>query len=241
MAIKVPKNIFIGSKNRLLFPVHKYIYGATLFIEPQEHEQYSKLYDNTFNIVTLEDDNKGFGFLCNQMLNYANKNDIKTYFFCDDDIFGFKFREKKTNLNTELMRMEILLKDNNFSQLMMSFSGHNWFYKKNIKKKIGAWCFVLNKVKDLLEVGGYDESLSIYNDWDMSAKLIRDGKETACYYNAMFEHKMKSQKGGAEIIYKKQGLMDVAKNILIEKYGDKCLREVIAHNQKEIRFNWNKL
>ena len=241
MAVKVNENVFIGSKNRLLFPTRKLFRGATLFVEPKEYKDYSLFYKGSFKIIKLEKDDMGFGYMLNSMLSYAKNNKISHYFFCDDDILGFSFRTPKSNILQEMEMMRLITEKNGYSQLMMSFKAHNWFCKKLIKEKIGAWCFILNKTNDLISVGGYDEKLKIYNDWEMSAKLIKSGKKTACYYGAMFSHKMKSLEGGAFEIYKKQKNLDEAKAYLQDKYGSDVLREVEIHNQKEIRFYWSKL
>lgn len=239
--VKVSESVFIGSKGRLLFPVSKLISGATLFVEPQEYDDYNMLHGKNFTIVKLPENDKGFAYLLNQMLAYAQEKQFEHFFFCDDDILGFSSKDKISSLNQELCKMIEIADKKNYSQLMMSFKAHNWFYDGLIKERIGAWCFILNKTADLVKVGGYDATLPIYNDWDMSAKLITEGHKTACYYGAMFSHKMKSQKGGAEFIYKKQELLDTAKSILEEKYGKECIKEVDAHGQKEIRFQWSKL
>jgi len=238
---KVEKNFFIGSKSRLFFDMSKIVSGATLFVEPDEFPDYFLMYGERFNVVKLKDNNKGFGYLLNSMLNYAVENRFNKYIFCDDDIFGFKFRDIKSNLLNEIDKMYKLIDDNKYTQLAMSFIGHNWYYDGMVKEKIGAWGFIANFTKAIQSVGGYDENLPIFNDWDMSAKLIKLGYKTACYYDAMFIHKMKSREGGASDIYKHKELLEEAEEMLRGRYGDKCITNKIIHNQKEIRFKWSKL
>lgn len=237
----VPRYFFIGSRNRYLFSLSRIFSGATLFVEPQDYDNYYTLYKNQFNIVKLNGNDRGFGYLLNSMLLYAVNNKFDHYVFCDDDILGFDFRVRATNLCHHIAIMEKIMLEKDYAQLMMSFKGHNWYYKEQIKEKIGAWCYILNDTYKLTKVGGYDEGLRIYNDWDISAKLIKAGYMTACYYDAMFNHKMKSQQGGAFDLYKKQEVLDNAEKILRQKYGDKCIKNKIIHNQKEIRFIWSKL
>jgi hypothetical protein len=238
MRYKTPE-VFIGSKSRLFFPTAKRLYGATLFVEPNEYDDYFNLYGETFNVIKLEKNNGGFAFLLNSMLKYAKENNIKEYFFADDDILGFGFRDKSSNLLKEMEKMKEIAKQG-YSQVMMSFSGHNWYCQEELKEKIGAWCFILNQTDDLIKAGGYDEEIPIYNDWDISANLIKHGFKTACYYGAFFNHKMASGKGGAEYLYKKQETLDKAALLLTKKYGN-VLRTKKAHNQLEIRFDWRKL
>jgi hypothetical protein len=237
------EQIFIGSKNRLLFPMQKLLSGATLFAEPQDYEDYSLLHGKAFRIVKLKKDDGGFGFLLNSMLSYAKNKKYSHYCFCDDDITGFSTRNTKfIGIMNLLQEMEKISIRNKYSQLSLSFKGHNWFFKEgDIKENVGTWCFILNNTDDIMSVGGYDETLPIYNDWDMAANLIKCKLKTACYYGSMFDHKMKSMEGGASEIYKKQELLDKAAGILKKKYGEECIREVSAHGQKEIRFIWGKL
>lgn len=236
----VGKNVFIGSKGRLSLPVCKSLTGATLFIEPQEVEKYREIYEKDFSIVTLEDNDRGFAYLLNQMVKHAKEMGYEHFVFCDDDILGFKFREKES-LNYHINKMIEISNEKGYSQVMMSFAGHNWYYEGKIKENIGAWCFIVNKTSDILEVGGYNEEIEIFNDWEMSARLITFGKTNACYYDAMFVHKMNSQKGGAEYIYKKQEKLNTAIDYLQEKFGKECTKVIEKNGLRQIRFNWNKL
>lgn len=238
--IELNKNILIGSKGRLLFPMSKIVKGATLFVEPQEYSDYNTMHGKNFNVVKLSKDNGGFGFLLNQMNEYAYKNSLASYWFMDDDILSFKFRDKSSNLQTELNKMQEIAEKNKYSQLMCSFAGHNWYYEGMVKEKIGAWCCILNNTNDIRKYALADEELPIFNDWDVSAKLIKNGLKTACYYGMMFVHKMKSQKGGAEMLYRNKEKTQQAIEILKARYPD-CIKIVTAHNQEEARFIWKKL
>ena len=239
---KINFPLFIGSKNRLLFPMHKLVKNAYLFVEPQNFSDYQNLHGKRFKVINIEKNNQGFAYLCNYMLNFAEKKNFKYYVFCDDDVFGFKRKDKKpASLNEFYQKGVKICDEKNYSQLMMSFAGHNWYYKGKFKEKIGAWCCEINRTKNLKAVGGYDKELEIFNDWDISAVLILKGYTTACWYDYMFLHKMKSLKGGAMEIYKKQEKLKEAIKLLRIKYGKDCIREVKAHNQVEARFRWSLL
>lgn len=239
--IKVPENFFMGSKNRLLFPMHKVIAGATLFVEPQEYEDYACLWTKQFNVVALPENNRGFGYLLNRMLAHALERKYESYVFCDDDIKGFRFRHKGMTLLSALDAMNHLMRERDYAQVMMSFQGHNWYCKEQVKEKIGAWGCILNRTKTISDIGGAEEQLIIFNDWDISARLIKAGHKTACYYDAMFDHKMKSEKGGASEIYQNHQNLESALAFLTKRYGSKCVRRVWRHNQPEARFVWAKL
>ena len=237
--IKIP--LYVGSKNRVEFPLGKKLRGHYLLVEPSEFVKYKMSYNNSHQLIKLEKDNGGFGFLLNSMLKHAKERGHEYILFCDDDILGFSRRDKKpVDLNVFFGEAVNIMREKGYSQLMMSFQGHNWFYKDTLKEKIGAWCCFVMKVDDALQIGGYDETLPIYNDWDISANLIQHGFKTACWYAYMFDHKMKSQKGGASSLYRQETL-NKAEEILALKYGRGCLTTKEIHGQKEIRFKWSEL
>jgi len=239
---KISVPVFIGSKSRLLFPMAKLYYPIHLFIEPQEKEDYTALYSHWHKIIVMPKNDCGFPYLLNQMLKHAAENRIEYFMFSDDDIRGIVDRRNQpTDLDKVFREMINIMQAKKYSQFMLSFIGHNWFTKEDIKEKIGAWGIMINRTADLVAVGGYDDKIKIFNDYDMSAKLIRDGYKTACYYKYMFKHKMKGMDGGAAGIYKQPEIMTNAIAYLKNKYGSDCVREVEKHGQKEIRFNWGKL
>lgn len=234
--------LYIGSRKRLHFPMSKQFAGFTLLVEPQEHNAYRSVYSSVNRVVSLKENDRGFGYMLNSLIQQAYADDQEYFMFCDDDILGFKHRNKKAFSMDEMFREGVqIMQKHGYSQLMVSFAGHNWFHQDQLKEKIGAWCCFIGRTVDFLEVGGYDEQLPIFNDWDMSARLIRAGKTTACWYDYMFMHKMKSLKGGAEDLYKKTETTQLAIALLRERYGAECIRTVEAHGQIEARFNWKKL
>lgn len=233
---------YMGSKSRIDFPMGKLFVGGTLFVEPQEFSQYRSRYAPIYRVFSLKENDRGFAYMLNAMLAQAKQDGCEYFLFCDDDLLGFKWREKNFFILDDVFSKGVdICKTNGYSQLMISFAGHNWFFKEAIKEKIGAWGCWIGRTEDLLKVGGYDESLKIFNDWDISAQLILAGFKTACWYEPMFLHKMKSQKGGAEMIYADNRNMLLAIEKLKEKYGDKVIKMVDAHGQKEARFRWSRL
>jgi hypothetical protein len=123
----------------------------------------------------------------------------------------------------------------------MGFAGHQRFYRRSVDTGVGAWCIVLNVVRDLDAVGGYDEDLPIFNDWDVSGRLLRSGRMTARMNGWLFRHKMKALDGGAADIYRSRATMERAITMLQRRFGEDVVRRVIAHNQPEARFRWSRL
>lgn len=233
---------YIGSKNRLDFPMGRLFAGGTLLVEPQEFKEYRARYSSIYKVVELLQNDRGFGFMLNSILLKAIADDNQYYLFCDDDLLGFSWRDKHPFRMLEMFNRGVqIMEQHGLSQLMISFAGHNWFSKTDLKFKIGAWGCFIAKADDLMAVGGYDVDLPIFNDWDISAKLILAEKKTACWYEPMFNHKMKSRAGGAQKLYEQKGTTEKAIAILKQRYGDKVIKEVQAHGQTEARFNWAKL
>jgi len=241
MRQKVNIPLYIGSKNRPNFPMARLVNGATLLVEPQDLSLYKMLHGESFKIGILPENDKGFTYMVQNLLEQAEKDKAKYFMFCDDDIYGFKNRDKTPFIFDQMFAEGVqLMARNGYSQLMISFAGHNWYEEGLVKEKAGAWGCFIGKTEDMLRVGGYDLSLPLFSDWDMSAKLIQAGFKTACWYQPMFSHKMKGMKGGAEFLYKDGENTKKAIAILKERYGD-AVREVEAHGQKEARFDWKKL
>ena len=134
------------------------------------------------------------------------------------------------------------MKDKNLAQLGISFVGHNWYFQKSIKYNVGTWGMIFLDCEKLKSIGGYDENLMVFNDWDMSAQLIIKGYKIATWYDYFFKHEMKSKKGGAEFIYKKQKLMEEQCIKMRKKYRN--ISKIIfqkKHQLPEIRLDWKKL
>jgi len=242
---KINFPLFIGSKNRIEFPMYKRIKGAYLFVESQEYDAYKKRHGNNFKYVKIKKNNQGFGYLVHRMQQFAIKKGFKYWMFCDDDILNYSTRERKpVKLKTiyeELVKDIKQTPGGRGSQAMISFRGHNWFYKKDIKYNIGAWCILVNATEKIDAVGGYDKKLSAYTDWDMSAKLMRAGYYNSCNYKYCFDHVMKMSKKGGNDVYQKQSLLDAARDKLRERYGYGAIREIESHGRTEIRFIWKKI
>jgi hypothetical protein len=235
--------IVVPSKNRIDYTIDKVLgKDMTLFLEPQDKEKYKERTEGS-QVVIIPKDNMGFGYVLKYIVDWCYSRGERYILFADDDIFGLKRKDKKEfSVSDFLLEAEKIMKENYYAQLMISFSGHNWYYKERIKERIGAWGMVLLDLKQITEIGNYDSCLKIFSDWDISARLISKGKKVACLYDYMFLHKMKSKDGGAMEYYKNNNFMKVNCLYMKKKYREKV--KIIfhkEHNQFEIRFNWKKL
>lgn len=234
--------LYIGSKSRPNFPTAKVLQGGTVLVEPQDASLYKMLHGETARIITLPENDKGVTYMFQHLLEQVHRDGHKYFLYADDDIFGFKNKDKTPfDMDTCFKEGVAICEEKGYSQLMISFQGHNWFSKEILKEKIGAWACFIGKTEDFLAVGGYELSLPLFADWEMSAKLITKGYKTACWYQPMFAHKMRGLKGGAEILYKDSSNVQRSIEIIKQKYGEEVVREVEAHGQKEIRFNYKLL
>ena len=239
--------VYIGSRNRLKFPA-KEIFGKriVLFVEPQFIEDYRKKHPE-LEIVDIGENDKGFAFMLNAMLKYANEKGEKYYLFCDDDIYGLKIRKEKKLVRVKdvdkfLKQGESVMETFGFSQLGVSFQGHNWYEEGLLKPNGAVWGMGFMNVRALTKIGGYDGKLAIFNDYEITARLLSGGYDNAIWYYYTFEHKMLGMEGGLDFIYKQKDKINGAIATLVQRYpyATKVIKHE-GHQQNEIRFNWKKL
>lgn len=231
------------SKNRLDFTIGRVLgEKVILFVEPQDYESYRANTD--LELVKIAKNDQGFGYVLNQIIDYSLDKGVRFVLFADDDIFGLKDKSGKRVEDVDLFLSQGIgiMDKEGYSQLMVSFSGHNWYTKVDIKENVGCWGMIFLDVKKISSVGGYDTGLKIFNDWDMSARLLQAGEKTACWYQYQFEHKMKSKKGGAFALYQNQSFMKEQCDKIVLRYGN-AARILFheKHQQYEVRFQWKKL
>jgi hypothetical protein len=232
------------SKNRLDFTIVKVLGDVvTLFVEPQDQTKYVKRNPN-LRIVKIDKNNTGFGYVLSFIVERYYAKGFRYVLFSDDDVFGLKTRDNKRveNIKEFLSEGVSIMEQHDYAQLMVSFSGHNWYEKRDIKEDVGCWGMVFLDLEKIKSVGNYDTELKIFNDWDMSARLITAGYKTACWYKYMFEHKMKSKKGGAYDMYQHADFMLQQCKMMERKHGNTVrIMYHERHQQYEIRFNWKKV
>lgn len=247
--------ICIGSKNRepivLKWLTEFNKSEVLLFVEPQEYDNYFKLYSEKATIVNIVENDKGFSYLLEFMNNYILSLKEKYWIFLDDDILGFEKRIEGTKLkkvvdNKEIKDIFIELQNKiiteNLSQIGLSFNVHNRFFEDEIDYNKGLWCALINNAEAIKGVGGYDLNIKIFSDWEMSARLISKNYRTAIYYKYAFNHQMKSRKGGAEFIYRDIELLNNSCRYIKNKYGDVVeIKFNESHGFNEVRFKWKLL
>jgi len=243
--------IIAGSKNRLCLPLKKHLTNFTVLVEPQETEVYQKAHGDTLQIVTLQENDRGFGYMLNAMTRTALESGHDYFIFCDDDITGFKWRATmkdalrplKEPLTTEVLRVcAKKAQEAGVAQYSLSHTGQSWGAKKMIQEPCGAWGCTVNSAEAIKACGWYDEDLFIFNDWEMSARLLSYGFRTCKTNMVSFVHKMKGFPGGAQSNYEQTEKVAKAAAALGKRYGSACKVEYQAnHGLWEIRFDWRKL
>lgn len=244
--------VIVGSKGRPHLPVLKWIPSPIVLVEPQEMDLYEaarKERGSSETLVELPENNRGFAYMMNACVTETLARGRKWFLFSDDDVTAVKSRarieDKFSSLAPEdvpdwIRRLRDEAAHYGLSQYAVSFAGASWGAKKALDKPVGAWGVHLSNAEHIKSVGGYDESLIIFNDWELSARLITYGYWTGRTNLITFIHKMRGMKGGAEGIYEKKDEIRTAAERIVAKYpGAARLKE--AHGLTEVRFNWRKL
>lgn len=245
--------VFVGSKARLGMPILRWLPAEhiTAFVEPAEADAYRAAHPG-LDLVVLDRNDGGFGFMLNAMARHALVNGIGNYLFSDDDVFGLVARRSMADRFQRVVGADAmailqehitLARSNRLAQLAFSFAGHSWGTRVATQQQVGAWGMFVADARAIAAVGFYDETLPVFNDWDLSARLILAGHRTARTNLVSFQHKMKSQPGGAESIYQRAGVVEAAARTLQLRYGSEAVRvvRVQEHGLVEPRFNWKKL
>lgn len=244
-------DILCGSLGRPHLPLLKWCPNPKILVEPQELELYQQANPH-LQFHVLPESGKGFTYMMNRMLAYANELGLDYFVFTDDDVFGFKSRMslednfksiKGQDVLDKLSRSVEIMDKYNLAQMAISFSGQSWGAKKQFDEPAGSWGVYISSVKALRAVGGFDERLWLFSDWEMSARLIKAGYRVIRNNLLTFEHKMRGMGGGADWLYKNQAKVQEACQLIQTRYGEDTVRIkwVPKHGQHEIRFNWKNL
>lgn len=242
--------ILTGSKSRPSLPLLKWIDDPIVFIEPQEEALYRKTHPN-LSFFVMQKNDMGFAYLMNQMADFTISRGQRYFVFTDDDVTGIKLRPnmmekfisiKNYEVKTALDALVSEAKKDELAQLTLSFSGQSWGVKKAFQDNVGAWGVHITDAWVVKKLGGYDEKLLIFNDWEMSARMIKCRHQTRRTNLLSFVHKMKSMDGGAQKIYEQKLAVRKAAERVQWLYPEACkVIYVPEHDLYEIRFNWKKL
>ena len=232
--------IATGSKNRVDgMTALKVFKDPVIAVEPQDFKEYREKHPDK-NIIRIADNDKGFGYMLNALVDYTLNVGQKYLLFFDDDIQNVTRKDKKPFICEDFIKEgEKLMKEKGLAQLGVSFSGHNWYEEADLTERNACWGLVFLDAEVIKRIGGYDEKLVLFNDYEITARLLLKQKRVMSWYKYMFHHKMRGAKGGANTFYDQEDL--VKKQILYLKgrYGDYV--RVIWHSKHkmwEIRFNW---
>lgn len=232
----------VPSKGRLNYTIGKVFPQHTLFVEPQDLAAYREKFPNQ-EIVDIGRNDMGFGYVCQKIVEYVLSKGQRYFLFTDDDIWGVVRKDKQPfNVDRFLFEAEQLLRETNYAQIGVCFQGHGHFYPKKLTENKGIWGLGIYDAEKIMRVGGYDQILMAFNDYEITARLLMNGYKVAIWSDYLFQHKMKSQNGGLMGFYKNPELMKRQAYRVKKRYGDVC--KVIYHEEHgffEIRFRWSKL
>lgn len=235
--------IAMPSKNRVdgmtALKIFKY---PVIFVEPQDLEKYKEKHSDK-KIVCIDKNDMGFGFVLRKIVDYTIEQGEKYFLFVDDDIFGLKRKDKKDfDIDDFTKEGEEIMDRYELAQLGVSFGGHNWYHKSKFKRNTAVWGMGFMNAEKIKAVGNYNEKLMLFNDYEITARLIINKQRVLSWYDYMFLHKMGAAEGGANTFYKKQDFTKGQIKLLYMPY-QKYMKIMYHKKHKlwEFRFNWKKL
>lgn len=242
--------IMAGSLGRPHLPLLKWIPDPVILIEQEQMVSYMQAHPE-LEYVVLPKSGQGFSYMMNQMVAEARKRGQRYFVFTDDDVYGFKARNSVADKFTRIQGAEVRLRlaeavayceEHKLAQLAISFAGASWGAKRPHDEPTGSWGVYVCDAVAVWSVGGFDEKLWLFADWEMSARLIKAGYRCARTNLLTFEHKMRGMDGGAQFLYEKKEKVTEACQLIASKYGTSVrIKWIPKHGQHEIRFNWKAL
>lgn len=237
-----------GSRRRLSLPLLRWCAEPTILVEPKELEGYRQEHPS-IDIESLPKNDGGFSYLMNHMIARTLARGERYFAFTDDDVTDLREREsveqkfrRAQSVSATLEALAAYATANDLAQLAVSFAGQSWAAKLAIQRNVGAWGVHLTDARAARAVGGYDESLVCFGDWDMSARLLAAGYHTSRTNLVTFVHRMKSHDGGASDIYRRADAVRDAACRVAAKFPDAAqVRFVPGHGLHEVRLNWRKI
>jgi len=242
--------IFTGSLSRPKLPLLKWLPDPTVLVEPQEEQLYRDAHPD-LDIRVHPEGGRGFSYLLNEMVRRTLDGGDRYFVFTDDDVHAIRVRpdlrfpfvtcpreDAREVLETLAKKAEQL----GLAQYAVSFAAHSWAATAPDTFPTGAWGVHVTDALAVREVGGYDERLAVFGDWEMSARLLSAGRAVARTNLVTFVHKMHSEQGGASAIYEDRERVREAAEMVAGRYPEAArVVEIEAHGLAEVRFNWRKL
>ena len=243
-------NLLSGSLGRLSLPLLRWAPDPVVLVEPHEADAYRQAHP-LVTIEALPDSGRGFGYLLNRMVERTLAAGERFFVFSDDDVTDLRVRGsthekfqpcRGPRAACELGLLVELAAEGRFAQLAVSFAGASWSAKQAWTEPSGAWGVHITDAQAVQLLGGYDEALPCFNDWEMSARLLSSGFRCARTNLLTFVHKMRSHEGGAEQVYRDPAAVTDAAVTVASRYpGAARVVPVEAHGLTEVRFNWRRL
>ena len=241
--------VITGSLSRLELPIAKWCPHDRLYVlvEPHQFGDYVAAHPGV-HIGVLQESGRGFGYMLNCAQQIAREWDEEHWMFCDDDVTGLYWRDRVGDKFVRRDPLEALDRIDtrvralsvSVAQMAISFAGQSWGATKPWIEPTGAWGCLVNRTDAVHHVGGYSEKLPLFNDWELSARLVASGYQVGRWNLVGFEHTMKSHEGGAADIYRNVSLVnDTA--MLLNRRWSAASRLVEAHGQLEVRFDWRRI
>lgn len=199
--------------------------------------------------------------MLNRMVRLTLDSGKRYFVFCDDDVERLNYRTtldksapdgagylrtvQSTRRPDRLPARKILTglvreaARGRFAQLAVSFNGI-WTATTEIQEPVGSWGVHVTDARAVAALGWYNEKLPIFNDWEMSARLIEAGYRCGRTNLVSFCHVMRTYEGGAQVVYDRPRIVRAAAQELADRWPE-AARVVTAHgNLAEIRFSWKK-
>jgi len=208
---------FIPTKGRTTTKTYKLFEQVGIevrhFIEPQEIDKY-----NVPNKVSIQENNKGIGYVRNFMLEYARTNNLEWVLVCDDDVTAFGIYNGKTVKKDASIWFEILDKAKKlpFEMIGINYTQHAWHEKTNysVNKKFAEVCVLMN-VKNIH--WNYRPQFNLKEDRDFALQTIKNGNGILRFNRSWFAcPDVGSNAGGLQDLYKAKKDEESAKKMCSE-------------------------
>jgi len=208
---------FIPTKGRTTTKTYKLFEQVGIevrhFIEPQEIDKY-----NVPNKVSIQENNKGIGYVRNFMLEYARTNNLEWVLVCDDDVTAFGIYNGKTVKKDASIWFEILDKAKKlpFEMIGINYTQHAWHEKTNysVNKKFAEVCVLMN-VKNIH--WNYRPQFNLKEDRDFALQTIKNGNGILRFNHYWFAcPDVGTNAGGLQDLYKAKKDEESAKKMCSE-------------------------
>jgi glycosyltransferase involved in cell wall biosynthesis len=208
---------FIPTKGRPKTKTYKLFQDVGIkffhFIEPNELSSY-----DVPNIVSIEQNNLGIGYVRNFMLNYAREKNLEWVLICDDDVTSFGIYNGKTIKKDASIWFDILQKAEKlpFELIGINYTQHAWHEKTSysINKKFAEVCVLMN-VKKIL--WNYRAKFNLKEDRDFALQTIKNGYGILRFNHYWFScPNVGTNNGGLQEMYKAKKDEESAKKMCYE-------------------------